>query len=82
MFGLRRSADCGSYERYDASYDRVTVKKPVVLESQEASGSLAFVSATRDPFLAELATQKVANVYATDVALAHLLVATRSQLSW
>ena len=36
----------------------------------------------QDPFMEQLAANNAANVYTTDVALAHLLVATRSQLSW
>ena len=29
-----------------------------------------------------MAANNAANIYTTDVALAHLMVATRSQLSW
>lgn len=76
------SAECGSYERYINTYDRISVQKPVVLNSFEESGDLSFVSAEKDPFLEELSSKNVANVYTTDVALAHLMVATRSQLSW
>ena len=75
-------AECGSYDRYINSYDRVSVQKPVVLNSFEERGELSFVSAEKDPFIEQVSASNVANVYTTDVALAHLMVATRSQLSW
>ena len=75
-------AECGSYERYINSYDRISVQKPVVLNSYEDSGELSFVSVEKDPFVEQVSSSNVANVYTTDVALAHLMVATRSQLSW
>ena len=40
------------------------------------------ISVMKDPFLSQVSDKNVATVYTTDVALAHLMVAIRSQLSW
>ena len=66
---LTSSAECGSYNDYNPQYDLISVKKPVNLESHKECGDLH-------------SDKNVATVYTTDVALAHLMVAIRSQLSW
>ena len=76
------SADCGEYNLYDNSFDRVVVQKPAVLPSFEKVDLPHAISAEQDPFMEGMAANNAANVYTTDVALAHLMVATRSQLSW
>lgn len=76
------SADCGEYKLYDNAFDRVVVQKPAVLPSFEKVDLPHAISAEQDPFMEGMAANNAANVYTTDVALAHLMVATRSQLSW
>mgnify|MGYP003256248009 CR=1 FL=1 len=82
VLSVTRSADCGSYNTYDSSYDSIDIKKPVPLVSHPECGDLKYVSVTKDPFISELSTSHAAQVYTTDVALAQLMVAVRSQLSW
>ena len=67
---------------YDNAFDRVVVQKPAVLPSFEKVDLPHAISAEQDPFMEGMAANNAANVYTTDVALAHLMVATRSQLSW
>ena len=76
------SADCGRYNTYDSSYDSIDIKKPVPLVSHPECGDLKYVSVTKDPFISKLSESHAAQVYTTDVALAHLMVAVRSQFSW
>ena len=76
------SAECGEYKLYDNAFDRVVVQKPAVLPSFEKVDLPHAISAEQDPFMEGMAANNAANVYTTDVALAHLMVATRSQLSW
>ena len=76
------SADCGRYNTYDSSYDSIDIKKPVPLVSHPECGDLKYVSVTKDPFISKLSESHAAQVYTTDVALAQLMVAVRSQLSW
>lgn len=76
------SAQCGSYNTYNNSFDSIDFKKPVVLEKHPECGDLKNVSVLKDPFITEVATTNVANVYTTDVAFAHIMAITRSQLSW
>ncbi|KAM7454772.1 hypothetical protein BLSTO_04470 [Blastocystis sp. subtype 1] len=75
-------AECGSYNDYNPQYDLISVKKPVNLESHKECGDLHSISVMKDPFLSQVSDKNVATVYTTDVALAHLMVAIRSQLSW
>ena len=79
---LTSSAECGSYNDYNPQYDLISVKKPVNLESHKECGDLHSISVMKDPFLSQVSDKNVATVYTTDVALAHLMVAIRSQLSW
>lgn len=79
---LTSSAECGSYNDYNPQYDLIFVKKPVNLESHKECGDLHSISVMKDPFLSQVSDKNVATVYTTDVALAHLMVAIRSQLSW
>lgn len=60
----------------------MAVQKPVVLTSFEQVDLPHTISAEEDPFMEGMAANNAANIYTTDVALAHLMVATRSQLSW
>ena len=79
---LTSSAECGSYNDYNPQDDLISVKKPVNLESHKECGDLHSISVMKDPFLSQVSDKNVATVYTTDVALAHLMVAIRSQLSW
>ena len=67
---------------YDNAFDRVVVQKPALLTSFEKVDLPHAISAEEDPFMEGMAANNAANIYTTDVALAHLMVATRSQLSW
>ena len=75
-------AECGSYNTYNNKLDSIDFKKPIVLEKHSECGDLKNVSVLKDPFITQVAPTKVANVYTTDVAFAHIMAITRSQLSW
>ena len=76
------SASCGSYNTYNPVYDTINLKKTMALEDHAASGDLKVISVMKDPFIAQLASSKTAQIYTTDVALSQLMMAIRSQLSW
>eukprot|EP01041_Mallomonas_annulata_P003414 gene3414-6775_t len=72
---------CGHVDQYDEVYEKVTAKATKPLRRIENKAYYC-VSTTDDPILEKFAVEKVGNVFATDVILAHLMACPRSIYSW
>lgn len=75
-------AECGSCNYMDPKFNSITVQKPVPLEVYPNLGDVHVIPVLKDPFIMNVSKKNTATVYTTDTALAHIMVATRSQFSW
>ena len=66
----------------DPKFNSITVQKPVPLEVYPNLGDVHVIPVLKDPFIMNVSKKNTATVYTTDTALAHIMVATRSQFSW
>eukprot|EP01134_Creolimax_fragrantissima_P002681 CFRG2681T1 len=71
---------CGTLERYDKSYDRVTTRNPKPLNQFQKV--FHNVTTTDDPIFRDLAQSTNAKVFATDAIIATLMACPRSVYSW
>jgi translation initiation factor 3 subunit D len=72
---------CGFLDEYNDVYDKVNSRAPVPLKRMERKEFYP-VTTTDDPVMEKLAIDQEAQVFITDVILAHLMTCTRSVYPW
>lgn len=77
---LHNAAVCGELSAYDESWDRVSGKKPKLLKPFHG---VTFEEAIwDDATMVELMQKEVADIYTTDVIVAAIMCAGKSNYSW
>jgi translation initiation factor 3 subunit D len=71
----------GHLEEYDNKYDTCSVRKNIPLKRSEDK-EFYYVTTADDPYIQKFATSGAANVFATDMILAHLMSCARSVFPW
>ncbi|KAJ1914784.1 hypothetical protein H4219_004629 [Mycoemilia scoparia] len=78
--GVTEAGVHGNIGGYDKKFDRIPARQPIQLRKQDC---VAYnVSASDDPVLQKLADENKAKVFASDVVLATLMIASRTVNPW